>query len=171
MFFDNIKSYRVSWRTMIVATVVELCSSRHRWCCSEIYYVSVLSANDGYYGGTDLWEWEVWPRGWARGNSVMGAPILMYFSDILRHCRALLRGHTGHTGHPLHTIVTSGHPLPIRSLPYIWKYSWLGLNKSMKSLKFGSRKFAPEVSANKIDKIKFAKFLLNITTFKNFYHF
>ena len=31
-----------------------------------------------------LWEWEVWPRGWARGNSVMGAPILMYFSDMLQ---------------------------------------------------------------------------------------
>ena len=30
-----------------------------------------------------LWEWEVWPRGWASGNSVIGAPILMYFSDIV----------------------------------------------------------------------------------------
>ena len=39
-----------------------------------------------------LWEWEVWPRGWARGNSVMGAPILMYFSDMLQpghHCLGL----------------------------------------------------------------------------------
>ena len=30
----------------------------------------------------DLWEREVWALDWAIGNSVIGAPILMYFSDI-----------------------------------------------------------------------------------------
>lgn len=40
-----------------------------------------------------LCEWEVWPRGWARGNSVIGAPILMYFSDILRLRYEVSLGH------------------------------------------------------------------------------
>ena len=64
---------------MSVATVMKLCTSCHGGRCSE---TEMLHCYDRE-AGAHLCEWDVWPRGWARGNSVIGAPILMYFSDIL----------------------------------------------------------------------------------------
>ena len=48
--------------------------------CAVLYRVTGLYVLGG---GPCLCECEVWPRGWATGNSVMGAPILMYFSDMI----------------------------------------------------------------------------------------
>ena len=46
----------------------------------------------------DLWEREVWALDWAIGNSVIGAPILMYFSDIACLRPGLGRGGGGGGG-------------------------------------------------------------------------
>ena len=124
---------------------------------------------------THLWLCEVWPRGWASGNSVMGAPILMYFSDIL-HSLMTSKPTNHKPGFP--AISQSQLSIlwhqPIRD-SISWKYFWwlfsgcCGSKRGSNITKLYSRKFLEQrkLCLQNKGKMKTCNSFANLHNFQN----